>query len=172
MKIKAKSSFWTGGKNGRYKIPKEFIEADNIIFEFEEVAKFAEQNKRVKYIYVAFETEEEKRIYLEKLTAIEKEKEERNKKYMEMCLSLLPKEAAAEIKSWEIINKSPYSNSFYNSEHIDWGYKPEGSLRLSDHWNFGEDIKHCRLNTTSEYISGTWILARYENGIYVEIKRF
>lgn len=77
------------------------------------------------------------------------------------------------VSKWEEINGSPYSASFYNTKNIDWGFKPEGSLRLSDHWNFeSRGEKHCQLDTTEEYLSGVWILARYENGIYKEIKRF
>lgn len=39
-----------------------------------------------------------------------------------------------------IISKSPYGDSYYAhkaNEGIDWGTKPEGSYRLSDHWNWG-----------------------------------
>lgn len=32
--------------------------------------------------------------------------------------------------------KSPYSSSYYNSDEISWGNKPDGSVRLADHWNF------------------------------------
>lgn len=177
MKVKAKSEFWTGGRKGRYSIPREFVEADRVMFEFEEVAKFAEQNKRVQFIYVAFETEEEKRVYEEKKAAYikaEKERIEREaREYMEKCIDRLPAAAAAEVRSWKIISKSPYSNSFYNANGISWDSKPEGSLRLADHWNFEScGAIHCKLNTTSEYITGTWILARYEKGVYVELKRF
>lgn len=44
-------------------------------------------------------------------------------------------------------SKSPYSMSFYlhkNGEIIDWDFKPEGSYRLADHWNFfSHDKFHC-----------------------------
>lgn len=177
MKVKSKSDFWTGGRKGRYKIPREFVEADRIMFEFEEVAKFAAENKRVQYIYVSFETEEEKQTYEERKAAYMKAEAERRereaKEYMDRCINRLPEAAAAEVRSWETISKSPYSNSFYNAKEISWTSKPEGSLRLADHWNFESRGEiHCKLNTTSEYISGTWILARYENGVYNEIKRF
>lgn len=177
MQVRAKSEFWTGGRKGRYSIPREFVEADRVMFEFEEVAKFAEQNKRVQFIYVAFETEEEKQIYEERKAAYLKAEAERiereEKEYLERCINRLPEAAAAEVRSWEIISKSPYSDSFYNAKEISWTSKPEGSLRLADHWNFeSRGETHCKLNTTSEYITGTWILARYENGVYVELKRF
>lgn len=177
MKVKAKSDFWRGGKKGYYDIPDEFVEVDRVMFEFEEVAKFAENNKRVQYIYVAFETAEEKKIYKERKSAFLKEQAERKereaKEYLERCINRLPEAAAAEVRSWEIISKSPYSDSFYNAKEISWTSKPEGSLRLADHWNFeSRGETHCKLNTTREYINGIWILARYENGIYVELKRF
>lgn len=95
------------------------------------------------------------------------------KQVIERCLKCLPDEVVDELLSWKKISKSPYSLSFYNDFGIAWDSKPEGSLRLSDHWNFESRGKvHCKLNTTDEYISKTWILARYENGIYVEIKRY
>lgn len=41
-------------------------------------------------------------------------------------------------------SKSPYSTSAYNAQDIDWGYKPHGSYRVSDHWNFEKDDEvHC-----------------------------
>lgn len=46
--------------------------------------------------------------------------------------------------NWDIIYKSPYSNSFYSSTDIFWGSKPDGSYRVSDHWNFStRGKKHC-----------------------------
>ena len=47
-----------------------------------------------------------------------------------------------------IFSESPYSMSFYlckKDEKIDWGCKPEGSYRLSDHWGwFGYGKTHCK----------------------------
>ena len=68
-------------------------------------------------------------------------------------------------KEWSC---SPYSNSFYSSKDIDWGYKPEGSLRVSDHWNFGADGEHCH---TAEPVNG-WAVCRFENGKYHLVKKF
>lgn len=78
------------------------------------------------------------------------------------------------IMSWDIINQSPYSFSFYNSNDIDWGYKPEGSLRVSNHWNFvSRGETHCILEGTDENEQiNKFILARYENGKYHKIKEF
>lgn len=65
-------------------------------------------------------------------------------------------------------SKSPYSLSYYNSKEIGWGYKPEGSLRISDHWNFGSENEHCK---TSEPVDG-WALCKFESGVYHLIKTF
>lgn len=65
-------------------------------------------------------------------------------------------------------SKSPYSNSFYSSKDISWGYKPEGSLRVSDHWNFGYEGEHC---PTTEPVDG-WAVCRFENGKYHLVQKF
>ncbi len=75
------------------------------------------------------------------------------------------------IKKYNLIDQSPYSDSFYDSFEIGWGYKPEGSLRLSDHWNFvSRDEKHCELDYTDKYVN-EWLLCRYENGKYTVVER-
>lgn len=77
-----------------------------------------------------------------------------------------------EIYKFDVINKSPYSNSYYNSNNIGWDSKPEGSLRLSDHWNFESNGEvHCKLDSTEEYIQKT-LLCEYHNGYYHVIKNF
>ncbi len=65
-------------------------------------------------------------------------------------------------------SRSPYSMSFYDSKDIDWGYKPEGSIRVSDHWNFGEEGEHC---PTAEPVDG-WAVCRFKNGMYHLIQKF
>ena len=76
-----------------------------------------------------------------------------------------------EIVKFEKINKSPYSMSFYNAE-VDWNYKPQGSLRISDHWNFySEGEKHCELEETSEYTQ-KWLMCEFRNGKYHILKEF
>lgn len=67
--------------------------------------------------------------------------------------------------SWSV---SPYSFSVYSSKDIDWGYKPEGSLRVSDHWNFGENGEHC---PTAEPVEG-WAVCKFENGVYHLVEKF
>lgn len=57
----------------------------------------------------------------------------------------IPEEIQQMMKSWEVINKSPYSDTFYNSTDIDWSHKPDKSYRVSDHWNFyTRDKWHCQ----------------------------
>lgn len=74
----------------------------------------------------------------------------------------------ADVESW---SKSPYSNSFYNSKEISWEYKPEGSLRLSDHWNFwSREAVHC-VTDDPEFTDG-WAVGEYHNGKYQIIKKF
>lgn len=68
-------------------------------------------------------------------------------------------------QEWSI---SPYSESFYSSKDIDWGYKPEGSLRVSDHWNFGADGEHC---PTEEPLEG-WAVCEYRDGLYHLVHKF
>lgn len=76
-----------------------------------------------------------------------------------------------EIAKFENVNKSPYSMSFYNEE-VDWNYKPQGSLRISDHWNFySEGEKHCELEETSEYTQ-KWLMCEFRNGKYHILKEF
>ncbi|MBS4462209.1 hypothetical protein JXA27_06510 [Aerococcaceae bacterium zg-B36] len=67
-------------------------------------------------------------------------------------------------------SQSPYSKSFYSSQDIDWDYKPEGSLRVSDHWNFGVNGEHCP--THDKTFKNGWAVGRFENGAYNIIKVF
>lgn len=86
---------------------------------------------------------------------------------------VMPKEVIEEINKFEKIVKSPYSDTYYNTSDISWDYKPEGSLRISDHWNFkSRDEVHCQLYHTQEYIEEYWILAKYINGKYHVLKEF
>lgn len=63
------------------------------------------------------------------------------------------------IVEYNCFHKSPYGNSFYNSDNISWGFKPENSIRISDHWSFEsrEEI-HCKVE-----IEGSELEWRYEN---------
>lgn len=59
----------------------------------------------------------------------------------------IPDEIIDKMKDWEVIFKSPFSDSFYNSIEVKSGYKPDGSFRVSDHWNYQSMDKskeiHC-----------------------------
>lgn len=74
-----------------------------------------------------------------------------------------PAELLLEISHWNEIRKSPFSDSFYNAT-VGWDYKPDGSLRISDHWNFTSRGKlHCQ--TTTEIKNNLWALARFDASV-------
>lgn len=80
----------------------------------------------------------------------------------------IPEELKREIKKWSVIVKSPYSESFYSSDQIDWGYKPEGCYRVSDHWNFtarGSNRIHCVTDKEVEN-NKEMSLGKYEDGVF------
>lgn len=59
----------------------------------------------------------------------------------------IPNSIIEEMEKWPMIYKSPYSKSFYSSDDISWTHKPDGSFRVSDHWNFTtnrNDRVHCK----------------------------
>lgn len=65
----------------------------------------------------------------------------------------IPEEIREMMSTWDVINKSGYSDSFYSSTDIGWGHKPDKSFRVSDHWNFHTHGKwHCR---TKEKVKNT-----------------
>ena len=80
---------------------------------------------------------------------------------------------------YNTLNKSPYSNSFYNSNDIDWNYKPEGSIRISDHWSFESYGNiHCVIdfeNGEDEYdqeeLNHSWLVCQFRNGKYHILER-
>jgi hypothetical protein len=86
---------------------------------------------------------------------------------------LKPVEVNEEIKKFKYVHKSPYSQTYYDTDDISWEHKAENSLRISDHWNFESHGKiHCQLCNTGEYIENEWILAQYKNGKYHILKNF
>ena len=86
----------------------------------------------------------------------------------------IPEQIIEQMKTWEIIYKSPYSNSFYNTTEVNWGEKPNVSLRVSDHWNFSTRKTkltgrlHCKTNKNilnkSRYTIGKY---NSEKDVYV-----
>jgi hypothetical protein len=82
----------------------------------------------------------------------------------------IPEKIKMMMKEWSVIQKSPYSDSFYSSTDIGWSHKPEGSYRVSDHWNFtthrdGKSKKHCETDRSVPTTSHITI-AQYKDGIY------
>jgi hypothetical protein len=76
------------------------------------------------------------------------------------------------MKEWPIIWKSPYSDSMYNTDEISWTYKPDGTLRVSDHWNFStRSKKHC-ITKTKVPNKTHWAIGKYDrkNGNYDILK--
>ena len=171
MKIKAKSEFWTGGK---YYFPKGWFVADDVLYEFEEVKRFLAKNKRVRFVCVKFETEDEEKLYEQKTAEREKERDERVRQKkterLERWLACLPQAAADEVRSWENVYND--GTEFFNTSAYPVTLN-NGVLRLAKFWNcnvMGE--LRYKLDTTMERASNQWILAKYDNGIFREIKRY
>lgn len=58
----------------------------------------------------------------------------------------VPEGIIERMKDWPIIMKSPLSNSFYSSEDTTFGFKPDKSFRVANHWNFvsrRDNKLHC-----------------------------
>lgn len=73
----------------------------------------------------------------------------------------------------EVKSASPYnryaSGSFYTKEGKTWGHTPEGTIRISDHWNFySRGDKHCITDVEDSKIAGKWVTAKYNSltGVY------
>ena len=86
--------------------------------------------------------------------------------------NILPRTVDIRIIEWMIENwgpifkKSPYGTSYYNDEKT-WDITIDGSLRLSDHWNFyskatGNKI-HSKIDNKPNTQNNTeWTIARYD----------
>nr|DAT46559.1 MAG TPA: hypothetical protein [Caudoviricetes sp.] len=84
----------------------------------------------------------------------------------------IPTELIDDMLKMDTVNKSPYSASFYNDWDISWGHKPQGSLRVSDHWNFPSQGKtHARIKDNPDFKQG-WALGQYDNGLYNILKYY
>lgn len=73
------------------------------------------------------------------------------------------------IDSWEIACKSPHSHSYYNVREGEktWEITPLGSLRVSDHWNFGaHGAVHCPTDVPVRN-DVNWALGQYDGEKYV-----
>ena len=117
-----------------------------------------------------FTTKEEKKAFYRARAEALYNPEDRIKSKEDLKNYNLPEEIIKIMSGWEVIVKSPYGESFYNSKDIDWTHKPDGSFRVSDHWNFksaGDDFIHCKTDKpvkNNEYVS----LAQYDRskGVY------
>ncbi len=92
------------------------------------------------------ETEESKPLSKKELKRLKYHKELTNKivSVDELKDYGIPDDIIKMMSTWEVINRSPYSDTFYSSTDIDWGHKPDKSYRVSDHWNFTtQGNKHC-----------------------------
>lgn len=79
-----------------------------------------------------------------------------------------------EMIKWDVIYKSPHSNSFYSSDEFKINSetgtvsvgKPDGLLRVSDHWNytsFRDDHKYKHSRTDTHVENNTHVtLAKYD----------
>lgn len=104
--------------------------------------------------------------HLEKFAVDEERYREIDLKIAYKELELLEKFSSIQEKESLEVSKSPYSTSFYlhkRGEVIDWGGKPEGSYRLSNHWNFNG---HCESDEIGE---NEIAIGRYELGKYRKV---
>lgn len=65
------------------------------------------------------------------------------------------------------LSQSPYSESYYafeKGEKITWGYKPEGSYRMSNHWDFDG---HCPKAVKEKY--NRLQICKFVEGLYYEV---
>lgn len=75
----------------------------------------------------------------------------------------LPKELKDEIRSWSKVSKSPYSDSFYNTQTKGWDYTKGGTIRIADHWNFySKGEKHCKTDKPVEN-NKQWAMGIYDS---------
>lgn len=88
----------------------------------------------------------------------------------------MPTELANIIKSWEVVSKSPYSDSFYDITNKSWDdNQTEPFYRVADHWNFTTSYDtriHCKTDKKVPNDNSTWVLAQYQpnKGVYKVIK--
>lgn len=80
------------------------------------------------------------------------------------CRHQLPIEALRLIRTWDFIQKSPYSLSLYDKPK-DWNDALPNTIRISDHWNFESQGKmHCE--TFGDVPNNThWCIAIFDDNI-------
>jgi hypothetical protein len=167
MELFKKAAFYSGGRKGKYRFPKNslLISRDKpgefSFLNIENINVFFDQHNRIGEL-VAVLDESEQAEYIAWTQA-----KARYEKW-----GTMPEEAIEEVLSWQFYSKSPYSHSYYNAE-VDWDHKPEGSLRLSDHWSWEDvyGIRHCRIKGEESEVR-KWLLCRFESGWYVVLKEY
>ncbi len=91
-------------------------------------------------------------------------------KFLARFVQTMPQEFIDEIASWDVVSKSPYGDSYYSATGITWDYKPEGVLRIADHWNwYSQGEQHCVTDVPVEN-NTHWTLAQYRDGVWHVIK--
>jgi hypothetical protein len=92
-------------------------------------------------------------------------------------IKVLPKDAIKELLNWDILVKSPYSYSFYNTVDIGWSHKEINSLRIANHWNF--NVQNIRFDTTKihcptdiETKDKIWYLGQWNGDKYIILKEY
>lgn len=74
------------------------------------------------------------------------------------------------LEGFKEVSESPYSESFYDRK-VKCGEKPEGTIRVSDHWNYlgRDDELHA---VTDIDITKNWAIGIYKEGIYEIVWQF
>lgn len=92
-------------------------------------------------------------------------------------IKVLPKDAIKELFNWNIIAKSPWSYSFYNTEDLSWTHKELNSLRIADHWSFKTtnprfDTNKIHTPTDIGTKNKTWYLGKWDGEKYNILKEY
>lgn len=108
--------------------------------------------------------------YLKKYKLFEAKSDTWNKTNMMSFISSngsynVPVEALEEIVNWDIIHKSPFSLSFYNNREKTWDNTEDGTIRISNHWNFSRKLDKTIHAKTDVDVHNVWT-----KGIYDEVK--
>lgn len=75
----------------------------------------------------------------------------------------VPITALQEIVTWDRIQKSPFSYSFYNKEKA-WDITHHETIRISDHWNFfARDKIHCESDPFVDPNTNKWAKGIYNS---------
>jgi hypothetical protein len=72
----------------------------------------------------------------------------------------MPEETQKDLAAMKYRSKSPYSQSFYDTNEKTWTNDPEGHQRIANHWNFKTDPpdEHIHAKTDKPVAEGQWAL--------------